>query len=190
MNYDELLFKVKSLRENKEVIVIAISGHGGSGKSTLAQRLAVDLGIGIDQILGIDELHARGCADATQLDGLHDWDAIYAILEQLRTRDRMQYMGRDYWGNEKPVDVERPEVVICEGIRLIHPNVLKYVDLSIWVDCPIDIATDRAKERNRLQGDSEEEIELWDTRWVPESLRYIELVHPEQLADVIYRELG
>ncbi len=58
--YDELLTRVRLLIEQSaRPPVVAIAGHGGVGKSTLASRLAGDLGVGDEQVIGTDGLYAR-----------------------------------------------------------------------------------------------------------------------------------
>ena len=58
--YDDLLARVRMLiTESARPPVVAIAGHGGAGKSTLALRLAADLGVHEDQLVGTDGLYAR-----------------------------------------------------------------------------------------------------------------------------------
>lgn len=123
--------------------------------------------------------------DAKDLFQHHDWDTIMNLLIHIHTSDRLKYLERDDKEVESIIDVPLPRLVIFEGIRLIRPVILPYVDVSVWIDCPIDIATDRAKERNRQQGDSEAEIALWDTKWVPESMKYYEQIHPSEIVSFV-----
>jgi hypothetical protein len=48
-----------------------------------------------------------------------------------------------------------------------------------------ETAGERAKARNALQGDSREDLDLWDSRWVPEGQEYQRAVRPEQLAHLV-----
>ena len=186
--YKDLARIIEKHLAEQAVVVVAISGHGGSGKSTLAERLAHQFGIAEDQIVRLDGLHAKGYLEAKDILELHDWATIMDILSHAHSRKRLSYVKRDEKERESVVDVPRPRVVIFEGIRLLRPEILPYVDVSVWIDCPIDVATARAKERNRQQGDSEAEIALWDTKWVTESERYFEQVSPREIASFIYTE--
>lgn len=186
--YEDLVQKTKELLENQDIVVIAISGHGGSGKSTLAEKLAKDFDIEDKQIVRTDNIYAKNYAQATGLFEVHDWAVITDLLSSLRTSNRLKYNTRDWEGVEGVIDVVKPYLIILEGIRLIRPETLPYFDLSVWIDCPLELATRRAKDRNREQGDSEEEIALWDTKWVPEARKYVKQVHPEKIANFIYTQ--
>jgi uridine kinase len=184
--YRDLAHIIEKLLAKQEVVVVAISGHGGSGKSTLADKLARQFHVAENQIVRVDGLHAKNYMQTEGLFELHDWATIMDILAHAHTKDRLEYLKRDDKEVESMVDVPRPPVVLLEGIRLIRPEVLPYVDVSVWIDCPLEVATKRAVERNRQQGDSEEEIALWESKWVPEAKRYVEQVAPRSIASFIY----
>ncbi len=186
--YDELVKQINKLLNEKELVIIAISGHGGSGKSTLADKLANDYGVSQDQIVRTDNMYAKNHNQTVGIFELHDWSAIIDLLASIRRSNRLSYLSRSYEGKENKVDVKGPHLVILEGIRLIRPEILPYIDLSVWIDYPLELATKRAKDRNRQQNDSEDEIALWDTKWVPEAKQYQTEVHPEKIADFIYTE--
>ncbi len=168
--------------------IVAISGHGGSGKSTLAERLGGRFGVADNQIIRMDGLYAKNYLQAKDIFDLHDWSALLSLLSHVRSSDRLRYLKRNDKEVEALVDVPKPQVVIVEGIRLIRPEILPFVDISVWIDCPLDVAADRAKKRNRLQGDSDEEIALWDTKWVPEAKLYMEQTSPDKIASFIFTE--
>lgn len=186
--YEDLVRRIERHLAEQAVVVVAISGHGGSGKSTLADRLAQHFGVAENQIVRIDCIHAKNYLQAKELFDLHDWATIMDVLSHVHNSERLRYVKRDDTEIESVVDVPRPQLVIFEGIRLLRNEILPYVDESVWIDCPIDVATARAKERNRQQGDSEAEIDLWDTKWVPEAKRYFEQVSPRKIASFLYTE--
>lgn len=186
--YKDLTHIIQRLLAQQEVVVVAISGHGGSGKSTLAERLARQFDVAENQIVQIDDLHAKNYMQAKSLFEHHDWATIMDILKNVRTSKHLKYLKHDDKEVESLVDVPRPRLVLLEGIRLIRPEVLQYVDVSVWIDCPLDVATKRAVDRNRQQGDSEAEIALWDSKWVPESKLYFEQIAPHRLASFVYSQ--
>ncbi|HTE58354.1 MAG TPA: AAA family ATPase [Verrucomicrobiae bacterium] len=186
--YEDLAYAIEKLLAEQEVVVVAISGHGGSGKSTLADKLARQFGVADNQIIRTDGLHAKSYMQAKDLFDHHDWATIMDIMSNARTSERLKYLKRNDKEIESIVDEPRPRVVIFEGIRLLRPGIMPFVDISVWIDCPIDLATARAKERNRQQGDSEAEIALWDTKWGPEGKLYVEQVSPHKIASFIYTE--
>ena len=192
--YDDLRARVRTLiAESVRPPVVAIGGHGGAGKSTLALRLAADLGVHEDQVVGTDGLHARTDTAWAPMWDLHDWPALIDLLTRVRrapTPRRLSYRYRWYDGQEGDVDEPMPLVVIVEGIRVIRPELLPLFDLAVWIDLDPGIAAERAKARNLAQGDSAAELELWDTKWVPEGVEYQRLVRPEELAHVVVRAGG
>ena len=83
-----------------------------------------------------------------------------------------------------------PAVVLVEGIRVIRAETLPLLDLAAWIDLDPETAGERAKPRNVLQGDSREELDLWDWRWVPEGRASQRAVRPEQLAHLVVAAAG
>lgn len=185
--FDELTRQIDTLLAGKSPVVIAISGHGGSGKSTLADKLAGHFGANENQIVRTDNLHAKNYMQASDIFQHNDWTTIIGILKRIKTAERLTYLKRDDKEVERIVDVPMPRVVVFEGIRLLRSEILPYVDISIWVDCPLELATERAKERNCQQGDSESEIALWDTKWAPEAMQYHERIKPQKIATYTYK---
>jgi hypothetical protein len=172
-----------------EPVVVAVSGFGGSGKSTLADRLADAFGIDRRLALRTDSLysttpHGRGLFDIT------DWTLLSRLLLDARRTDRLSYVGRTYFGDPVEVDDVMPRVVIVEGLRLYRAELMSAFDVAVWIDCPLEQATKRAKARNRLQGESEYELGLWDSLWAPLDAEYFRTYRPDRLATLVYRADG
>ena len=172
-----------------EPAVVAVSGFGGSGKSTLADRLAATFGIDRGLVLRTDNLystnpHGRGLFDIT------DWTLLGRLLLEARHAERLSYVGRTYAGDPVEVDDVMPRVVIVEGLRLYRPDLMSAYDVAVWIDCPLERATERAKARNRLQGESAYELGLWDSLWAPLDGEYFQSYRPDQLATIVYQADG
>jgi uridine kinase len=186
--YDDLVRRVRELiAQLDRPPVVAIGGHGGSGKSTLALRLAADLGLVPAQIVPTDRLYAAVDTRRADLFELQDWPAILHLLGRVRTgtESRLRYRARGYDGHEASTDEPMPAALIIEGIRILRPETMALIDLAVWLDLDPRRAGERAKARNREQGDSEAEVALWDTKWIPEGREYEALVRPQQLADIV-----
>ena len=194
MTYAEVLDRARGLVEGlARPPVVGIAGHGGSGKTTLARRLAADLGAEAEQVVKADRLYAATDTRRAGLFELQDWPVILDLLERVRaepTPSRLRYASRHYDGEEGVVDLPMPPVVILEGIRVIRPETLPLLDLAVWIDLEPEPAGERAKARNVLQGDSQAELDLWDTKWIPEGHAYQRLVRPERLAHLVVAAEG
>jgi uridine kinase len=186
--FEDLVNLIAQRLAQQAEVIVAISGHGGSGKSTLAERLGRHFGVLDSQIVRMDGLYATKYMERRDLYGLHDWPALIALLSQIRNGDRLRYLKRNDKEIETTVELPKPRVVLVEGIRLIRPELLPLVDISVWIDCPLEFATDRAKGRNRQQGDSDAEIALWDTKWVPEAKLYLEQAAPDRIASFLFTQ--
>lgn len=184
--FHQLVIQVERLLTVRRPVVVAVSGFGGSGKSTLADNLGAHFGLSGAQILRGDSLystnpHGRGLFDMT------DWPRLTRLLATVRGADRLAYVGREYGGRPVVVDEAMPDVLIVEGIRLLRPDFMHLYDLAIWIDCPHDIATARAKVRNRSQGEPDQEIALWDSLWVPLDAQYFREYSPLSLATFVFK---
>lgn len=156
--YQDLLTRTRALIATSDrVPVVGISGHGGSGKSTQSEQLGSDLGLTPDQVVPTDCFYATACGPNAGMWEQHDWSMLEMLVK----------------------DVGR------EGIRLFHERTRDWFDLAVWIDMDPLSAGARAKARNILQGDDQSELDLWDTKWIPEGHQYVAEVGPAHLADLV-----
>ncbi len=187
--YDDVLARVRGLAATSDRIpVVGITGHGGSGKSTLATRLGADLGLEPDQVVPTDCFYATTCGPAAGMWEQHDWPLIDALVTGVRRDPPPERLRFDYrwWTGETGVeDHPMPRVLIVEGIRLINDRTRDWFDLTVWIDLDPESAGQRAKARNLIQGDDQAELDLWDTKWIPEGHDYERTERPADHADVV-----
>lgn len=190
--YADLLARTRDLiAELDRPPVVAISGHGGAGKSTLALRLGADLGLTEDQVVPTDCFYATTCAPDAGLWEQHDWALIEALVRGAASRpERLRFDYRWWTGETGVEDHPMPPVLIVEGIRLLGEHTRDWWDLTVWVDLDPDAAGLRAQARNAAQGDDRAELELWDTKWIPEGWDYERLARPRERADLVVRAVG
>lgn len=192
--YDDLLARVRRLIATSERIpVVGLTGHGGAGKSSLAARLGADLGLDPDQVVSTDACYATTCGPDAGLWEQHDWPLIEALVQGARTEPRPERLRFDHrwWTGETGVeDHAMPPVLIVEGIRLISERTRGWFDLTVWIDLDPDPSGERAKARNLLQGDDRAELDLWDTKWIPEGHAYERAERPRDRADLVVTAEG
>ena len=188
-SYGAFLDRVRALMADlARPPVVGLAGHGGAGKTTLARSLAGDLGFDAGQVVKTDRLYAATDTRRAGLFELQDWPIVLDLLRRVRSEpppERLRYRTRGYDGEEGEVDLPMPPVVVIEGIRVIRPETMPVLDLAVWLDLDPETAAERAKARNVRQGASRDEVDLWDTKWVPEGREYQRLVRPELLAHVV-----
>jgi len=182
---DKLLNQIKEQLASKQHVFVAISGFGGSGKSHLADRLREVFHIHENQVIRLDHLYSQNPDGPGILDQV-DWTLLKTVLDQARSKKQLKYIGRGFRGDRHSVDEKLPSVVIVEGIRLLQPDLLPYFDISVWIDCPQEVALKRAKDRDRAQGEDEGTVARWDTDWGPKDKAYFDTFRPDKLATFLY----
>ncbi len=187
IGYNTLITAVESLLKKKPHVVIAISGFGGSGKSYLAERLNTYFGGKDSQIVLIDHLYGPN-PDGPGIFDQSNWPLLTKILEDVLAGKKLRYEGKGCKGEAIFCDEELPKVIIVEGVRLLQPKLMPYFDVSIWIACPQELALQRAKARDRSQGEDEQTVALWDSDWGPKDRLYFETYHPDTIASFLYKE--
>jgi uridine kinase len=182
---EDLVARLQALLQGKDRVTIAISGFGGSGKSHLATQLREQFAIKADQVIKMDRLYSSN-PDGPGILDQNDWVLLRRILRDIREGRPLKYQGRTYRGRIVEVDEELPRVVIVEGIRLLRPDTFEFFDATIWINCSQAFALQRAKERDRLQGEDETEVARWDTDWGPKDRAYFDRYRPARGAMFLY----
>ena len=166
--------------------IVAISGFGGAGKSTLAAALAKEFEPAAvvsadDFILG--QLGER-CPDWRSIDRRR---LVRTVLDPARRGSPIRYQQYD-WANDRLGEerkVPSAPLLLVEGVGIMHPDLLPYFDLTVWIDCPLEIAAERGRLRARENHGVDQDA-LWRDVWVPNDRDYFDQFRPDLLADVIY----
>lgn len=185
--FAQLTERIEAERAGRARLLVAISGFGGSGKTTLANRLRDHLGLRDRQLVRLDDFildRARG----EGMFGGFDWERLRGVLEDARAGRRLRYTAGDFGGRPREeVDEELPPVVIVEGIRLLRPELEGLFDVTVWIDCPLELAARRGIARDRAQGADDHHVAAWHEEWVPKDAAYFEAYRPDRRADLLYR---
>jgi uridine kinase len=187
---DELLHAIDAVRAHRTRTVVGVSGFGGSGKSTLARRL-VEVVPGSARMRGDDFIDPSLAGERST-----DWSAV----ERMRLRSEvvdpfragMPGTFRRYdWATAalRPAEpLPAAEVLVVDAVGLFHPDLDGALDLRVWVDVELDIATVRGKARDRRAGTDHDH--LWDDVWTPNERDFAERFHPRDAADVLFAPGG
>jgi len=169
-------------------ILIGISGFGGSGKSTLAKALGGEINA---PVIGIDSFAKH----QNHEQGYEFWDIIdfkrlqTEIIEPfLANKNNIQYHNQDWKEDDRGEkrSLKHDGILIIEGIGLFRPELMQYFSCTIWIDCPIEEATRRGKNRNReTHGDLY--AEYWDGIWKENDLQCFETYAPKDKANFLIK---
>ncbi len=192
MEIDELLNKIKEVKPKHNTILIGIDGRGGAGKSTLANKLKE--GLEKCQIIQMDDFYLPSGKRTRAEDYNFDWKRLEVeVLLPLTSEATSKYQIYD-WGKDELgewQDVQTGGIVIIEGCYSIRFELLKYYDLTIWIEIDRDKAIERGIKRdidNEKPADIEVKIEQWKNDFQPLEDRYINEHNPKSYADMIIGE--
>jgi uridine kinase len=185
ITFDELSNELQQRASARGPVVVGISGFGGAGKSTLAERLAGELGsatiVSADDFT-IDQQRQR-CDDWSSIDRSR---IAKQVLIPARNHEDLRYQQYD-WPNSRLGPwrtVSDFSFLILEGIGIIHPDLLSLLDVTAWIDVPLDVASGRGKYRDREIYHVDHDA-LWDELWTPNDRDYFERFRPDQAVDFL-----
>jgi uridine kinase len=82
------------------------------------------------------------------------------------------------------LEIKNTGHIIVEGVGLFRPELLKYFAYKIWIDCPIEIAIERGKKRDREEYGNPTD-ELWEGLWKNNDLECYKKFEPRKVADYV-----
>ena len=181
----ELAHEIEANR-NGRTTVVAISGFAGSGKSTLTSNLAKQLDDA--EVVSSDEFsihQQRGrCDNWASIDRAR---LVAEVLEPARSNQPIRYQQYD-WANDRLGDwhdVPDSAFLLIEGLGVIHPDLLSLFDLTVWIECPLEVATERGRCRDREIYKVDHDA-VWRDVWTPNDRDYYNRFRPDLLVDVSY----
>ncbi len=160
--------KTESQRAGPCRLVIGVAGGSGSGKSLYAKALAERLSPRSVVLLSEDDYYRRfegpefdPCTFDFDVPSARDHAQLAEHLERLRQGlaiDRPAYSFRTHAPLKKRIKVAPAEVVIVEGLHVLHdPKVRALLDFSVFLDIDDDVRFIRrllrdTRERGRSVG--------------------------------------
>lgn len=184
--FEELLTMIQGI--DKDAVIVGISGFSGSGKSTLTSKLQKSL-----------KNSAHVPTDAFMVDNLNrrsdDWDTIdrdriiKQVIEPMRADKDIRYQVYDWDKNEAKLwcELPHPKYLLLEGTCAIHPDLLPYLDWTVWIDrAQADAAASGMRRDHEERGYNHDD--LWHNIVIPNDRDYFDRHHPRKNANFIYKE--
>jgi uridine kinase len=176
---------VNSISMLEKPAVIGISGFGGSGKSTLAKVLASQLKA---TCIGIDSFFKSKDSSEYQFWDIFDFKRLEEeVLKPYLAGDYKISYGEFNWEENKVLNISTiitNGLLIIEGVGIFRPEIIKYFSYSIWIDCPIDVAIERGKKRDKEEFGINQD-DNWDGLWKRNDLQCFDEFSPKRKSDCI-----
>lgn len=169
--------RIRNLLETKDVVLVSIDGFGGAGKTTLANQIQQEFAG--SRIITLDDFATDTTSGADRKRFLHH------VLSPLSQNQPARYQ-RFSWKHRALTDwIEVPArgLVIIEGVSANGVDFHRYYDLRIWIDCSVELAQERMRERERRAG-REFSRDNWFNVWEKEDEDYAR-TEPWKRADII-----
>lgn len=171
--------------ERGRPIVVGVSGYAGSGKSTLVRDVVAGDSTMVrmrgDDFLDPSRSHRR----SSDWDGVDRRRLVDEVLAPFREEREGRFRRYDWSRRElgEPEPVPAGEVLIVDLIGLFHPEALPALDLTVWMDVPLEIARGRGMRRDEELG--RDHSRLWEEVWVPNEVDFDRHFSPRGAAEVL-----
>ena len=165
--------------------IIAISGFGGSGKSSFSKELGTAIGA---SVVGIDSFQKNATTVAFSFWETMDFPRLEreVLIPFTKHEAHVEYKNFKWSGNDtdEMITITSSDALIVEGVGLFRPELIKYFDLTVWIDCPLDEAEARGMKRDREVHHNEHD-ERWYKIWRENDIQYFENMKPKEVADIV-----
>lgn len=178
------ILALKKVSNPNRPLMVGVVGIPGSGKTTSCTILSQLLGherclvmpmdgyhYSMAQLMTFpnadDAIYRRGACDTFDSATLaQDLERIAHGREPLVSIPGFDHAKGDPTPNQHLFDRNKHDIVICEGLYLLHDqqgweHIQKFLDWTIYIEADIDVCIERLKERNKcIPGYTAEEIEI------------------------------
>ncbi len=131
-------------------VLVAIGGGSGSGKSTIAKWISAQLSQLKVQIISEDDYYHSNEDEKAHLEGFNfdeitrkDHVLLYQHVCALKAGGSIEKPMYDFTTHKRKVErtvVYPSELIIIEGTHILYnDNIIKEVDISVYIDVPDDI---------------------------------------------------
>lgn len=169
----QLIRKINRLRKSKAVTVVFVCGYGGAGKTTFCKQLASKLEPNAvvfesDWFLkhptflrnakiktALESRNARKIIEEENPQNWYDWILFTTSLKTLIEERKFEL--KNAWSQETgnkdlsiklSLDSNNGNVIICDGIYLLHNSLSGFADYKIMLDVPISYCIENTRNRD------------------------------------------
>jgi uridine kinase len=199
---DLLASKIVATRAEKsaeQAILVGISGIDAGGKGFITEKIAKrlqELGwrvatINADDWLNLPEvcLSQHKPAEHFYEHAMRFDEMFDQLIVPLKKNRAVSFVANcaDAKGNRRKHSYEfrRIDIVLLEGIFILKRGYREHFDLTAWVECPFDIALERAIERGQEGLRPAETIRAFSTIYFPAQRIHFDRDNPQTAADFI-----
>lgn len=180
--------------------LVGVSGIGGSGKGYVASLLQQELvmsGVKValipgDDWLSLPEVKYRDDEPARHYyeHALREREMFDTFVMPLVKAGRVDlsyeaYIERTRSYVAKHIEISNVDVIILEGILLFRPPYADKFDVKIWVECPFDVALERALHRNQENLDIDAVTRKYQRIYHPAQRIHLNEDDPVGRADIV-----
>ena len=182
----DIIDGIDQARERSGRVAVGISGFAGAGKSILARRL-VDTVEDAVRVRGDDFLDPIRSHQRSR-----DWDGVQRdrlrteVLEPFRTGRDLEVRPLDWTTGKlgEPTPLPHASVLLVDAVGILHPALLPWFDVTVWVDVGLEEAQSRGMSRDRAAGLDHDR--LWTEVWTPNDHEFEQAFAPSEQADLRY----
>jgi uridine kinase len=181
--------------------LVAVSGVDGAGKGFVVERLTAELArrgvrAAVAHMDGWLNLPARRFSEEDSARHFYEnavrFEEMFEGLVLPLRANRSIRLEADF--TEERASDYRPhvyafedvDVILLEGIFLLQPRFLPLYDLSIWVDCTLETALERAVSRSQEGLSPEETVRAYRSIYFPAQEIHRQRDRPEAAADLVF----
>ena len=178
----KLTLRARSRASAQRSVLVGISGIDASGKGYVSGKMVAELrrrnlnavGLHVDDWLNLPEKRFGPSNQAwhfynhaVRFEEMFDQFVLplkmqrsYGVVADVAEETATAYSKRTY-------DFESVDVIVLEGIFLLKAAYRDYFDLSFWLDCTFETASDRALSRRQEAFTLEETVRIYNTIYFP-----------------------
>ena len=184
INFNEIVSKINSLKNQMKKIIVAVDGPSASGKTTFASVLAVQLKADVlhmDDFYLPFELRTEERYN-TPGGNVHYERLAEEVLKPLSENRDYVYRAFDCKTmSYKNAEIKYPSAItIIEGSYSCHPAIMSYYDFKLY----LEVSSDKQMKRIILRNGTDK-AQDFKNKWIPLENMYFEYYDIKSKCDMV-----